>query len=155
MPRPSVEFAKTICKPNSVIVEVGVDRGEHARQMCKVLQPSLIYLVDIVNRCIGRFEFTYPHIFIEKHSQVAALEVPNNLDFVYIDGVESEYDTMIDIACWYPKVKIGGVIGGHDFKVNELNGAYRAVKIIFKDFSYNTNEGYTDWWVIKQKERYI
>ena len=38
-----------------------------------------------------------------------------SLDFVYIDA-SHEYDDIIkDLHAWYPKVKKGGFIGGHDY----------------------------------------
>ena len=39
----------------------------------------------------------------------------NSLDFVFIDA-QHDYDSVhADILAWWPKVKIGGVIGGHDY----------------------------------------
>lgn len=37
-----------------------------------------------------------------------------SLDFVYIDGNHSEEYVRQDIRLWWPKVKIGGMLAGHD-----------------------------------------
>lgn len=37
------------------------------------------------------------------------------LDFVHIDGNHSYESVKTDILCWKDKIKIGGIIGGHDY----------------------------------------
>ena len=45
----------------------------------------------------------------------AAVVPDESLDFVYLDaGVHSRETTLRDITAWWPKVKVGGFIGGHD-----------------------------------------
>jgi hypothetical protein len=39
----------------------------------------------------------------------------NYFDFVYIDGDHSYEGTKRDIIDWYPKVRKGGILSGHDF----------------------------------------
>lgn len=142
--RASIEFAKTILSPNELIVEVGVYRGEHARQMEQELKPLMIYLVDIKKMCEPNFK----HIFLEYSSQIASLYVPDNLGLVYIDALHTEFSTCIDIACWYPKIKIGGIICGHDYSPD--NGIGKAVKRFFGEVENRE----TDWWVVKTREGY-
>ncbi len=51
-----------------------------------------------------------------KTSAEAAKDFPaGSLDFVYIDAQHHYEAVRDDIALWYPKVKVGGIIGGHDF----------------------------------------
>ena len=50
-------------------------------------------------------------------SEDAAPEVNNGtLDYVFIDGDHSYEGVKRDITLWWPKVKEGGWIGGHDWK---------------------------------------
>ena len=39
-----------------------------------------------------------------------------SLDFVFIDAGHTYIDTVNDIECWLPKVKVGGFISGHDYE---------------------------------------
>jgi Methyltransferase domain len=48
--------------------------------------------------------------------EAANLYSDNSLDFVFIDANHVFDAVYMDISAWYPKVKIGGFIGGHDFK---------------------------------------
>ena len=49
-------------------------------------------------------------------SSEAAKYINNNsLDFIFIDGNHSYEYVKEDIELWYPKVKIGGLVSGHDY----------------------------------------
>ena len=62
-------------------------------------------------------------------------------DFVYIDASHHYDFVKSDILAWYPKVKKGGYIGGHDYThpntahmyADFNDGVYRAVTEIFPD----------------------
>lgn len=45
----------------------------------------------------------------------ASLYEDESLDFVEIDAAHEGDAISEDIACWYPKVKYGGVLAGHDY----------------------------------------
>ena len=47
-------------------------------------------------------------------SEDAVDDIPEKLDFVYIDGNHAYEYVKKDIGLYYPKLKKGGVIGGHD-----------------------------------------
>ena len=38
-----------------------------------------------------------------------------SLDFVYLNADHTYKSVLRDIDAWYPKVKLGGVLGGHDY----------------------------------------
>lgn len=50
-----------------------------------------------------------------KSDQAADLFRPEQLDFVYIDGNHHESQVSRDILRWWGLVKVGGLIGGHDY----------------------------------------
>lgn len=69
----------------------------------------------------------------------------NSLDFVFIDAHHSYESVKEDINLWYSKIKIGGIIAGHDFW-DEYDSNYNADvnKAVFDYFNfdfYSTNEG--------------
>lgn len=52
---------------------------------------------------------------VQLHSVDAALKLNDNtVDFVFIDGDHSVEAVRADLAAWWPKVKPGGWLGGHD-----------------------------------------
>ena len=55
----------------------------------------------------------------------------NSLDFVFIDAGHDYESVKKDINSWYPKVKIGGVIAGHDYHYD--CGVYLAVNEFFQN----------------------
>lgn len=80
--------------------------------------------------------------------EASKLYQDNSLDFVYIDAAH-EYDFVkADIQAWYPKVKIGGILAGHDYIPSKkmFNGLVKAVNESFKE--YITTVGST--WMIKK-----
>jgi len=65
--------------------------------------------------------------------EAASLYEDHSLDFVWLDAGHDYEDIKKDIAAWYPKVKIGGTIAGHDFTT--APGVSQAVCEYFnKDF---------------------
>ena len=59
-------------------------------------------------------------------TQIAKEFEDNSLDFVYIDADHSYQAVKADIVVWYPKVKDGGFLGGHDYS-SKYPGTMRAV----------------------------
>ena len=70
-----------------------------------------------------------------------------SLDFVFIDASHEYDDVKKDILSWYPKIKKGGFIAGHDFTTFE--GVERAVSelIINKGMNYVLKNSY---WIHKK-----
>lgn len=64
-----------------------------------------------------------------------------SLDFVFIDADHSYESAKQDILAWWPKIKEGGILAGHDCYPDqpEWGGVYRAVKEIFEDFEIKEN----------------
>src|SRR5690606_817074 len=51
---------------------------------------------------------------------------PGNVDLVFIDALHDYESVKQDIRLWWPKVRIGGMIAGHDFN-HKWPGVERAV----------------------------
>jgi len=58
-------------------------------------------------------------------SAIAALSVENDsLDFAYIDSGDHSYAMAVqDFQLWWPKIKHGGFLGGHDWEIPEIHAA--------------------------------
>jgi len=147
-------------------VEIGVDRGINSLNILKNINMFKLYLVDPYkyeddaskkvfdvtrfNTAMHRLKKHKNYIeFIKLPSSEAYKYVPNNLDFVYIDGDHRYNFVMNDILLWYPKIKNGGIIGGHDFDLGNID-VIRAVYDFSIKNNYKLYNRFSDWWIIKE-----
>lgn len=115
-------------------VEMGVERGLYSEVLCKA-NPDL-YLRSIDAWAV--YEGYRDHVTQQKISEIyidarkrlmnynctliRAFSMDavkkfedNTLDFVYIDGNHEYQQVVNDIAEWQKKVRVGGIISGHDY----------------------------------------
>ena len=136
----------------SKFVEVGVYKGKS----------SFFLGVEIVNSkkdifcyCVDRYTWdedaTYKGYLTKFNEQIGlrglegvlfpqcgySVEVANrfpdeSFDFIFIDA-DHEYESVLsDLCAWFPKLKPGGIIAGHDWSP-EFLGVEKAVKEFFAD----------------------
>ena len=79
-------------------------------------------------------ENTYPirHLLntVDLPSTEAVQEYPDEyFEFVFIDAAHDLVNVIRDIKAWYPKVKKGGVLAGHDYP--NFAGVKKAVDLFF------------------------
>lgn len=155
-PRPFERFAVRGNEKPLTGVEIGVFKGEHALSLLTHLNMDCLFLVDpylvykgyepdklhgikeeeMAKKALDRYAHNIT--WVKKFSSDAAREIPNELDFVYVDGNHSYDAVKQDIELYYPKLRRGGVIGGHDMfnsVTNEHDGVVRA----FTEFSAKNN----------------
>ena len=182
------EAAKKLLGTKPVIgVEVGTSAGVNASEILKEWKEiEKLYCIDsypvysdfgtqlaqttLLFCAIGNIiKEPKAHLLLEPSTVGACRFEDKSLDFVYIDANHSYSYVKEDILAWLPKVKKGGIIGGHDldWKDTEFGNKYavlKAVREIFDDkfnhhpslFTSNstsTQDGYycgenSDWWVI-------
>jgi len=131
--------------------EVGVREGNNARELFRVIPNLQLILVDpytvyeyrnfkkrnkwkwqqpIMNKIRARAMHRLSRndvIWLMTTSAHAAPCVKDGLlDFVYIDANHSFDFITQDLQLWYPKVRHGGVISGHDFGIRGVNSAVRS-----------------------------
>lgn len=68
----------------------------------------------------------------------------NSLDFVFIDAGHDYKSVMEDLVHWYPKVKKGGIISGHDY-FHEWPEVVKAVNDFFKNKTLLANSKEVSW----------
>lgn len=147
----------------SIFVEIGSWKGKSSAYMAVEIANSQ---KDIQFVCIDTWEGSVEHqnkeelqnlydVFISnmkpvekyyrpirlKSLQAVNLFTDNSLDFVLIDASHEYEDIKNDILAWYPKVKIGGVLAGHDYYENNEfgSGVKKAVNEIFTEFEVSEN----------------
>jgi predicted O-methyltransferase YrrM len=159
-------FLKKRAKTELVGVEIGVASGRNALSLLEELPIKKLWLVDpytpyfehgkVVNysktkeeakRTLSKFSQV---VFVEKTSEEAVKDIDGNLDFVYIDGNHDYLFVKKDIELYYSLLKIGGVIGGHDY---DCVGVIRAVTEFVKKHNFKMGIDFfialRDWWIIR------
>jgi hypothetical protein len=84
---------------------------------------------------------------IRKFSLDAAKDLENeSLDMVFIDSTHTYQGLKDDIEAFWPKIRINGIIGGHDYHPHFDNGGM--INIIHEIFGDNIllNDIQTDWY---------
>ncbi len=113
--------------------EIGVEAGIYSEILLKN-SGSKLYSIDPWKAYTGFRDYTvqdkldslyketktrlapYNSEIIRKFSMDAVKDfADNSLDFVYIDGNHSFLNIANDIVEWSKKVKVGGIISGHDY----------------------------------------
>lgn len=143
--------------------EIGVCKGQHARALLRLnknLNMLLIDPWDAYNRlsrqraearydiCIKRLNPYRNRITYMKMTSMEAVQKVEDgaLDFVYIDGLHEFDSVMMDMICWTPKVRKGGIIAGHDYYAFYQSGIVDAVNAYTR--AHNINQ----WYVTRDKE---
>jgi len=90
---------------------------------------------------VGPYE-EYTIIEIIKNTSIEAAKgfEENSLDFLYIDGNHEHSHVSADIEAWWPKIKRGGYMGGHDFYVHTHPPEYTGVEATV--YHYFGHEGH-------------
>eukprot|EP00798_Chlamydomonas_sp_ICE-L_P000371 gene371-1759_t len=119
-------------------VELGVQRGNFARHMLNTW-PSAekYYLVDlwaqqenyvdganvdnraqeeIMQRAQANLkQYKHTTVFIKDFTSKAAAQIPDLVDFVYVDARHDYCGAMEDMETYWPKIRPGGIMAGHDY----------------------------------------
>jgi len=172
--KPMIEFVHNINVDDKglVGVEIGTFRGVNAYAILSFLPVRMLYLVDpylkydeyveswIPNHSQNDFnndyviakkrlrKFNDKITFIKTKSEEATTLIPDDLDFIYIDGNHKYEYVKQDLELYYPKLRDGGVLGGDNFEV-EFQGIPRAVLEFVDKRNLKLYGVDKDWWVIK------
>lgn len=170
-------------KDNAVIAEVGVSAGTSSIYLVEELlnrrRKVKFYMIDsldygkteqleeiIGNVCkanLGSYVTLLPF-----DSLNASCRFPDgHFDFVFLDSSHRFESTKAEIRCWYPKIKEGGILAGHDYNEEEVGMAVNLV--VPKTFQRppipeqeqtfpieqllhveTTEKGYGVWWLKKK-----
>jgi len=172
MARKSVMYAAKVLEPPYVGVEIGVDKGYHAYDILHDIDMKKLYLIDPytpyidgdIKKSIHNQEdrnYVYEEAkkrlsnyddkieFVIKQSEDAVNDIPDNLDFVYIDGNHNYEYVKKDIELYWDKIRVGGVLGGHDYW-RDHPGVIRAVWMFKKRNKLELHNIGNDWWFVKE-----
>jgi hypothetical protein len=82
--------------------------------------------------------------------QASTLFDDNSIDFCFIDADHSYEYVSSDIKYWYPKIKINGILGGHDYRGG--NGVYQAVNELAQQYNLNIIEFEDNCWAVEKNK---
>jgi predicted O-methyltransferase YrrM len=162
-------------KKDLIGAEIGVAYGYNARSMLQELSIKKLYLIDPYTKygkskdvqrekgpgestLKGAMELLEPWedklFWLYDTSANAVVKIPDDsLDFVYIDGHHQHIYVKNDIILYWPKIKIGGLMAGHDY-TRYRPGVVKAVNEMFEKFDVVGCTRYVkarDWWVWKNE----
>jgi len=163
-------------------VEVGVCQGVFSRTILEAWKGYRLFLVDpwthqgilmdksdvsnlehqenmeATKEHLKKFRDRFEILRIKSPEASLAFE-DESLDFVYLDARHDYRSVMADLKAWYPKVKIGGILAGHDYKNScvrkNLVEVKRAVDTFFctkpeRAVDVTTDDNLPSWYVQKQ-----
>jgi hypothetical protein len=151
-------------------VEVGVAEGKFADEFLRRWQDSYAMVDrwchidgydDIMNGPDEEHELRYRQAMdvrarhgsdrirvLRMDSVAAAAEFSDkSLPFVYLDGDHSYDGLRRDFAAWWPKVKPGGVIAGHDYYDKPPFAVRSALCSLVNGPCGVTHEACPSWWI--------
>tara|TARA_Y100000114_G_C11729596_1_gene312822 strand:+ start:190 stop:933 length:744 start_codon:yes stop_codon:yes gene_type:complete len=122
------------------VLEIGVADGVNSMRIFHSMNPSTMYLIDpwvsqnnraadrgssqnqhsvALKKAKNRFSTYSNVVFIKAYAEQVVDNFPDKyFDFIYVDGDHSYEGCKKDLFMWYPKLKFGGFLGGHDFTNN-------------------------------------
>lgn len=114
--------------------------SQMARQSQRVVDQAYAGVQAIAARYAPRVRI------IRAYSTAAAAELADaSLDLVFLDADHSQLAVQADVLAWRPKVKPGGVIGGHDYGSERFPGVKSAVLAVFRPSEVEEGANKT-WW---------
>lgn len=152
--------------PGGFVAEIGTANGRSviylASQIKAMKKTCRIYAIDNLDygkeaqrldilRNIIKSECEDVISFIEADSLRASCRFEDkSFDFVFVDGSHKYEDVKADIRLWLPKVRVGGIIAGHDYwsPQNEC-GVKKAVDELIPAHKLRTeatDNGWGVWW---------
>jgi predicted O-methyltransferase YrrM len=158
--------------------ELGVAFGGHAEHILKNTDIEKLYGVDLYenysettdaffwngikyqqNNYDDLYNFTLNRMspfeerfsLIRKTTTEAASDVNEELDFVFIDALHTDEGVTEDLNYWFPKVRRGGMISGHDYNHSNFPGVSNAVNRFASanGLDIKADDGHV-WWAIKE-----
>lgn len=123
-----------------------VDPFEHYPEHTKTLNPNKAKFHDAdFNKVFKTFSDRVKQYGEGKDVQIYTMysvEASNkiadrSLDFAFIDANHSYNYVYMDIMSWLPKIKIGGLLTGHDYKVRGHRGNFGVTKAVHDIFGDN------------------
>jgi len=113
----------------------------------KIKDTTRAYAKEIAHKLLNKFKDKI--VWIEKFSDDAIKDIPDELDFVYIDGNHNYEYVKSDMENYYPKLRKGGILAGHDYDDPRHPGVTKAVLKFIKNDTKKLKLQLIDWAIQK------
>jgi hypothetical protein len=156
-------------------VEVGVAFGGHSESILEIETVEMLWAIDPflhqgdyddpINVEQERFDrihaFTSERLarfgaramLLRMSSEEAVAVVPDDIDFVYVDAIHTLDAVWDDLWRWAPKIRPGGILGGHDYGHPDFPGVKQAIDTFSSRTGWPVHElGETVWWMPRGAE---
>lgn len=114
---------------------------------CNISQASMERKYETAKRRLASFG-DRSDVWRETSIEAAARVTPDSLDFVYLDARHSYEGVTEDLQVWFPLVRPGGLMAGHDYNdgvfVEGVHGVRSAVNEFFGARAIPVRHTYTD-----------
>lgn len=158
------DFLREVAKEltaEPIAVEIGVLNGDFSEKILSYLNPQTLILIDPYEvggesyksgecsvysteadykKLIAKFdnEISQGRIIVRRNYSYDVVEYYRNgqFDFIYIDASHLYSDAKRDLKDWLPKLKVGGLIGGHDYIYHDNFGVIPAVDEFCKEHNF-------------------
>jgi hypothetical protein len=121
-----------------------VRNGEQATYAAQAGGDFSLYTKMLLEHDPAAYEFIRP---IRATSERAcSLFPPGSVDLIVIDGDHSYDGCSTDIACWWPRMRADGWIGGDDHHDTDWPGVVRACRETFGAGGYEVIKGMATGW---------
>ena len=152
-------------------VELGVAAGSFSKTLLETSALKILFSIDRWNDHHDYSQYLATvHTLAQFRERSVILRLPfeeavqlfnnNVFDFIYIDGyAHTGQDKGRTLHEWWPKVKPGGIFGGHDYsttwpktieQVNQFAGCHPYCKLQFTE-EITGQKDYPSWYCIKSK----
>lgn len=134
---------------NAIAAEIGVFKGAYSEKILNIAKPAHLHLIDAWpempiqsdgEKLSGPDAYMYVQnrfrdaidkniVTLHRKTSLQAGEEFDDgyFDWIYIDAGHAYEEVRADLNCWYPKIKRGGFITGHDYIEKTWYGVVRAV----------------------------
>jgi hypothetical protein len=168
-PRPFTLFLKEHFGEKHVCgAEIGFGYGYNALSLLQELNIVWLHCIDPLKSYTNKFgtiaDYSNtqngfydvlqknPNVNFIKTTSDEAFEnnlIPQNLDFVYVDGLHTPEQAYKDIMNALNSVKVGGVVGGHDFTREYEDSVLPAVFRVSMEMGLVPTIQMPDFWFVK------
>jgi hypothetical protein len=117
------------------------------------------------NKVSSELERDYKNISLIRDESLKCIDrfEDNSIDFIYLDGNHMYHYVIQELEAWWPKIKEGGVFGGHDygnykdeFTTIEVEKAVKEwaskLNILDNIIACHHHNGCGSWFIKKQKD---